>query len=150
MRGLELILGEFRQLAGAEHGLVAHQDRRAYLAIAELARVDVEHELRQRPLESRERAVEHDEARAGELAGTAEIHQPEGFAQCRMILGGKAEARRRAVPADERVVRLVAPVRHLVGGQVGERRQRRVDLGLELVGARLERRLPVLAVGDPA
>ena len=41
---LELILGEFRQLRRAEHGVVAHEKRRVDLGIAVLARVQVEHE----------------------------------------------------------------------------------------------------------
>src|SRR5258708_4568131 len=86
-RGLELVFREFGELRRAEHGLVAHQQRRARLAIAELARVEVQHELRQRPLELRELAVEHAEARAGELARPGEVPDPPPLADSDMVPG---------------------------------------------------------------
>ena len=63
-RRAELVLGELRQLPGAEQRLVAHQKRRADLGIAMLGRVRVEHELAERPFEPRQRAIEQGEARA--------------------------------------------------------------------------------------
>jgi hypothetical protein len=72
--GLVAVLAEFRQLAGAIHRLVAHQDGAVDLGQAVLGRVDVEHELRQRPVQARDGALHHDEAGARELRGGLEIH----------------------------------------------------------------------------
>ena len=87
----ELIFGKFRQLRGAEHGVVAHEKRRVDLGIAVLARVQVEHELSQRPFEPRQRSFQDDEPRAGELRRGLEIHQPERLAELEMLLRLKRE-----------------------------------------------------------
>ena len=55
--GVEQVLGELRQLAGAEHRLVAHQQRRRDLGVAVLLGLDVEHELAERPLQPRQLAL---------------------------------------------------------------------------------------------
>ena len=92
--GAELILGEFRQLAGAEQRRVAHQQRRADLGVAELVGMQVEHELGERALQPRERALEHDEARAGQLGGAARNPcRPAPRPDLEMLLRREAEAR---------------------------------------------------------
>src|SRR6185437_13686098 len=114
LRRLEHVFSRFRQLPGTEDRLVAHQQRRAYLAVAEFARVQVEHELRERSLEPRQSAVEHDEARAGELPGAIEVHEPQRLAEGDMVLGFEGEARRRSMLPDEAVAGFVEPVRHIL------------------------------------
>ena len=52
--GPELVVLEFRQLRRAEHGLVAHQQRRVHFRVAVLVGVQVDHELAERPLQARE------------------------------------------------------------------------------------------------
>ena len=74
--GLEQVLGELGQLAGAEHRLVADQQRRHDLLVAVLARQPVEHELAERAVEPRRRAAHQREARAGERHAGLEI-EPE-------------------------------------------------------------------------
>src|SRR5438552_11216178 len=50
------------------------------------ASVKVEHELRKRPLEPRERSLEHHEPGTGEFRRGLEIHQAERFAEIEMLL----------------------------------------------------------------
>ena len=92
----ELVVFEFRQLRGAEHHLVAHQQRRRHLRVAMLARVQVEHELPERALQPRKPLLQHHEARAGELRRGLEIHLPERFAELEMLL--RRETHSRASP----------------------------------------------------
>jgi hypothetical protein len=56
--------------------VVAHQQRRLDFGIAVLGRVQVEHELAERAFQPGKLALEHGEARAGDLGGALEIHQP--------------------------------------------------------------------------
>ena len=76
--GAELILGELRQLAGAEQHVVAHEVGHRDLGVAVLPGLQVEHEGGERPLEPGERAEQRDEARAGQLGGAGEIHAERG------------------------------------------------------------------------
>ena len=55
---------EFRQLRRTEHRVVADQQRRIDLLIPMLARMHVEHDLPERALHARQRALQHHEPRA--------------------------------------------------------------------------------------
>ena len=70
----ELIFSKFWLLRGAEHRGIAHQHRWRHLQVPMLGRVQIEHELAERPLQPGELAAQHDEARAGQLRGRLEIH----------------------------------------------------------------------------
>ncbi len=94
----ELIVQELRQLARAEHCGILDQDRGVHLRVAVLTCVQIEHELRQCALKPRQRALQHDEARAGKARGGLEIHQAERFAK-RHVIGGEIERRRRCAVA---------------------------------------------------
>ena len=109
---------EFRQLRRAEHGLVAHEERRVDLGVAVLGRVQVEHELRQRPLQPRQRALQHNEARAGEFRGGLEIHQAERLADLEMLLRLEGELLWRADFAQLDIGLLVSADRHVPRGKV--------------------------------
>ena len=60
----ELVVPDFWQLRRAEHGGVAHQQRRRDFLIAMLVGVQVEHELGERAFQPRQLALQHGEARA--------------------------------------------------------------------------------------
>ena len=106
--------------------LVAHQERRRDLRVAVLGRVQVDHELAERPLEPRDAALENHEARAGELRGRLEIHQAEGLADLEMLLrAGEVPRVAEAVALD--VAGLVRADRHLVLRQVRDDGERLVE-----------------------
>ena len=71
-----LLIGEFRQLRGADQRLAMHQERRQDLGVAVLARVQVEQEIDQRALQPRARPAVNDERAAGDLRGAFEIQNP--------------------------------------------------------------------------
>ena len=111
---LELVVRELRQLRRAEHRLVAHQERRRHLRVAVLARVQVEHELPERPLQPGELALEHHEARAGHPGGGLEIHQAARprrarNAACRWRVAGACASKRPVLD----VAVLVGALRHV-------------------------------------
>src|SRR6185437_10554603 len=61
-RDLEEILLELRQIAGPAQRLAVDEKRRLDLAISVLARVEVEHEVDERPRQARARSAQHGEA----------------------------------------------------------------------------------------
>ncbi len=128
---LEEVVAELGQVARAVERLVAHQERRAHLEIAELARMEVEHELGKRALEPRERSLEHAEAGTRELGRGGEIHEPERLAELPMLLGLEGEVARAAVAAELSVVRLVGADRHVPVGQIGQHGEKCIELGAE-------------------
>ncbi|KAG1488723.1 hypothetical protein G6F52_013849 [Rhizopus delemar] len=67
--GLEQVVLELRQLAGAAQRIGVDQQRHVGLFIAVLAGMQVDHELGQRTVQARDRAAQHGEARAGQLGG---------------------------------------------------------------------------------
>ena len=64
MRHAKKIGGKFRQLPGAIHRFGIHQIRRQNLGVSVLARVQIEHEVHQRPLQLRAQIPVDGEARA--------------------------------------------------------------------------------------
>ena len=89
--GAVAVLGELRQLAGAEHGLVADEDRGPDLGEAVLLDVGVEHELGERPVQADHRALHHHEAGAGEPAGGLEVEA--GLGGGNLVVFQRLEAR---------------------------------------------------------
>ncbi len=116
--GAEHVLGSFRQLPGAEGGLVAHQEGRRDFRVAELAGVQVEHELGERPLQPRQIAPQYDKPRSRKLAGAAKIHQPEPLADGFVRQGLEIEPRRLTLAPHQPVRGLVGSIWHLVRRQV--------------------------------
>ena len=84
--GPELIVFKLRQLPGAEHHGVAHQQRRIDLGIAVLVGVQVEHELPDRALQPRQTLLQHHKARAAQFRRGFEIHVAERAAEIVMRL----------------------------------------------------------------
>src|SRR3546814_18700139 len=76
--GAEQIVGELRKLAGAEHRLVAHQQRRVDLGIAMLPGLHIEHELGERAMQPRHRPLQNRKARAGTCGRRLEIEAEPG------------------------------------------------------------------------
>ena len=118
--GLEQILGEFGELAGAEHRLVAHHQRGDDFLITVIARQYVEPELAERAVEPRCRAAHQREARAGERHAGFEI-EPERRADLVMLPDREGEVGPRAVFGDKFVVVLVRALGHVGERQVGDR-----------------------------
>ena len=145
--GLVAVFGEFRQLAGAQHRLVAHQHRGPGLGQAVLLDMGVEHELRQRPMQPDHRAAHHHEARARELCGGGEIEPGHGARDLEMLLRREVEAARLAPALDLDIVGLVGAVRHVVERQVGQGQQHLLHLRLLDAGLFLQLRLLLLLVG---
>jgi len=61
-----------------------------------LARLNVEHELREGAMQMRKRAAQQAEPRAGELRSSSEVEHPERFPKIGVILGFEIEDGRRS------------------------------------------------------
>ena len=83
--GLEEVLLEFRQLAGAAHRIGVHQIRRQQLQVAALAS-GVEEELHHRELQACQRAPIEREACAGHLRGALEVEQTQSLSDLGVLL----------------------------------------------------------------
>ncbi len=127
--GSEEILLHLRQLAGAEQRLGADQVGHRDLGVAVLAGLQVEHELAERPLELGELAPQHHETGAGQTRGAGEVHAEAG---ADLVVRARVEREiARIAPAPQLdVAGLVRTVGDVVGEDVGEGRQERVELGL--------------------
>ena len=79
----------------------------------------VEHELRERAVEAGHRALQHDEAGAGELACRLEVEAGAGRGDVVVLEGSVGEVARAAPAADLDVGGLVGAVRDVVHRQVG-------------------------------
>ena len=130
--GAEVVLGEFRQLAGAEQGGVVDQGRHDGFRVAVLGGVQVQHELAQRPLHARERATQDGEARAGQLGGGGEIHHAQRLAEFEMLLRLEAEVARFAVLSQYEVGGFVGTVGDLSVEDIGQRLQDALDRLVEV------------------
>ena len=115
----------------AEHRVVADEQRRADFGVAMLRCVQVEHELGESAFEARERALQHDEARARQFRRRLEIHQAERLADLEMLLRLKGEFLRRADFADLLVGLLVAD-RDVGQRRIGNAGEKVAKFGFEL------------------
>ena len=93
------VLGELRQLAGAEHRLVADEDRGPDLGQAVLVDVGVEHELGERPVQAHEGAFQDHEARSREPARRLEVEVHLRRRDLEVLARAKGEGAR-AYPSD--------------------------------------------------
>ena len=103
-----------------------------------LIRVQIEHELRQRPLQPRQLALEHHETRAGHARRRLEIHQAERLAEFKMLFRLEIQRRLFADLADFDIVVLIRARRHVRQRTVGnrgefllQRQNRRLFLSLD-------------------
>ena len=115
-----------------------------------LARVQVEHELLERPLEPRQRTLQHHEAGARQFCGRLEVHEAERLADLEMLarLVHALERRRLPPAAKLDIVALVIAVRRVVGRKVRDRRELRFERRRRLPFRRLELRHFRLRRGD--
>ncbi len=117
--GPEQVLGKLGELPGAEHRLVADQQRRRAFDIAVFGGLHIQHELRDRPLQPCHLPAQEGEARTRNLGSRLEIEAKRG-AEVGMLLGREGELARGAPARDFDIARLVLAFRHLGGGQVGQ------------------------------
>jgi len=113
-----------------------------------LVGVHVEHELDQRPMQPRHGAGERDEARPRHLGRQIEVHPAVARPEIDMILGFEVERRRRTPAAFLAVVGLVAPVRNLGSGQIGQAQTDVGQLVLDRAQPRLGRLELIAQIGD--
>ena len=114
----EKVIGKFGQLARAEHGFIAHQERRADLGIVMLGRMHIKHELRERTLQTGQRAFQGDKTRTGQFGRLFEIHLAKPLAQINVIARLEVIGFRLAPTAHFSIVRFVCTLRHTVFRQV--------------------------------
>ena len=128
--GLVAVLGELRQLAGAEHRLVADEHRGPDLGQPVPLDVGVEHELGERAVQADHRALHHHEARAGEAAGGLEVEAGLRRRDLEVLERAGGEVARAAPAVDLDVGGLVGAVGDVVaaagsGGRAADRAARR-------------------------
>src|ERR1035438_6500628 len=103
----EQVLLEFRQLTGADQGMGGDQIGRIDLGIAVLLRVQVEHELRECALQTRQGPSDHRKACTGDASGGLEVQLSECFADRHVVARLEREMARLAVAADFDIRRLI-------------------------------------------
>jgi hypothetical protein len=104
-----------------------------------LARVHIEHELDQRPMEARDRAAQHDEPATRKLRGRIEIDEAEPLAERDVIERRKRHLGRRAPPPHLDVRVRVTPVGNALVKQVRQAGKKLVELRGDLGEALLAR-----------
>jgi hypothetical protein len=128
---------ELRQLPGAAHAVGVDQQRHVALGVAVLGDVQVEHELRQRAVHARQAAAQHGEARAGQLGAGLGVEPAVAFASA--MWSRTSNSNTRGVPT--RLTSTFAfssrPSGHVRLRDVGDAQRDRVELGADLVQARL-------------
>ena len=120
VRGLVAVFAEFRQLPGAEHRVVADEDGGIDLGQAVLKCMNIQHELRQRAVDTGDGAAEQDEAGAGEFCRRFEIHARSDARDVEMFDGREVEFARGAPAVDLDIAGLVFAVGNVICGQVGQ------------------------------
>jgi hypothetical protein len=107
------LVGELGELPGAGEGLPRHQVGNAQLFVAVLARVHVEEEVDERPLEAGSGAPEHRKARAADEGAPGKIEHPERLTQ--LPVSPRLERERaRLTPHRHHPIGLLASLRDLV------------------------------------
>ena len=147
----EQILLELRQLPGADQRLGLHQVRHVHLGVAMLARMQVQHELRQGPVQARHLRAHHHEAGARDARRGLEVEPREPLADLHVIARLEREVARFAPAPHLEVGALVVPV-----GDRGVQQIRQPELPLFELGLhgskrrfrRAEARSESLAFGD--
>ncbi len=134
---LEKIRLELWQLTGTQQRASVDQIGNVELGIAVLARVQVEHELRQRAMQSRDTAARHGEARAGNLRRGFEIEAAKLLAELDVVLRREVERARRAMFTDLDIGGFIAPVGHGGMQSVREAQLPGIELLLNLGDGRI-------------
>ena len=146
--GPELVVLEFRQLARAEHHIVAHQQWRIDLGVTMLTGMEVEHELSDRTLQPRQSLLQHHEARATQFRSSLEIHVAKRATEVVMRLRREGIVADLAVDVALHVAVLVYAFGHIVERQVRNRCKLFRQLLVGRLGCLLELRHRRLELGD--
>ena len=129
-RRLEKVRLEFRQLPGADQCMSRHEIRRINFRVSVLARMQVEHVLDQRAMQTRDAGLEHHEARAGNPAGRLEIDQRQFLADRHVVDRREIELPRRAPATHFNVGRFVAALGHAFVQHVRQAEHQFIELRL--------------------
>src|SRR3569833_3460305 len=103
---------ELGQLTGTAQTVGIHEIRYIGFRIAVRTGMQVQHELDQRAVQTRERTAHHRKARTGDFRSGLEVEKDELRAEIDVILGREVELRRRAPTAHLDVVVLVPALWH--------------------------------------
>ena len=120
---LEKIGLELREVAGSGQGRAVDHEGRLDFSVAMTARMQMEHEVDQRPCEPRARPDQDREPRASDLRAALEIDDAESRTEIPVRLRVEVERRRRSVPTNFDVVRAAFADGHALVRQVGNRQQ---------------------------
>lgn len=120
---------ELRQLAGASHGLPADDRRHRELGVTVPFGVQVQQEVRYRPLQAGACPAGHGEPRPGELGGPREVEDAEPFPDGHVVGRFELEHRLGAPGSDQLGILVRVAFRQVVGGQVRHLEQERLQLG---------------------
>ena len=130
----EQVRGELWQLAGTEQRRIVDEVGNVSFGVAMLARVQIQHQLRDCAMQACDRALQHDEASTRKFRCGVKIDEPELLAERDMIERLERELRRSSPPSylDVRASpRLPAPTR--AAGSVARRENRRARLSARRV-----------------
>ena len=130
----EHVLLELGQLTRALQDLAVDDVGRVALGVAVLARVQVQHELRQRPVQPRHRPAQEGKARTCQQRAGIEV-QPQRRAEIDMVLDMEVECPRDTPASHLDVAALVGAHRHAVVRQVGQTHHHGRQLGLDRLQA---------------
>ncbi len=131
--GLEQVVLELRQLAGATQRIGVDQQRHVGFFVAVFAGVQVQHELGQGTVQAGDLAAQHGEARARQLGGGLGVQAAVAGAQLDVVQHREIEGARGAPARLLDVVVLVGAGRHVIGRQVRDAGGDGVDLLAQLV-----------------
>ena len=148
-RHQEKVLLEFRQLAGTKGRRAVDDVRCVDFGVAVLARVGLEHELRERAVQPSHFPLHQDEAAAGNLGGGGEIQPAQPLADVDVVLDRKIEFPRLSPLTPYRIVFGGFAHRHGFVGQVRDSRQQVLETILQphqLLLGLFEQRLQLLAL----
>src|SRR4029079_852350 len=140
------VVAELRQVARPDQALAADHVRRVDLDVAVLARVEVEHQRDERPLQPRTPARQHVEARAGDLHAALEVDDVQRGPEIPVRLQREVVAALPSFLAHHDILALVLADRHRRVGQVWQLEQQRLQrrlgagqLAVELFALLLQR-----------
>ncbi len=139
--GLKQIVFEFRQLTGAAHRIGIDQQRHVGFFVTVFAHMQVQHELRQRTVQTRDRTTQHGEPRTRQFGCRFAIQPAVRRTEFHMVLDGEIELTRRTPTRLLEVLALVLAKRHTLGRQIGQAKRDAFELGanrIQRVFGRLE------------
>src|SRR5262249_1415018 len=144
----KLIIAKFPELTSAKHHAIEHQERRRDFRVTVLARMDVEHELRQRAFKPGEATLQNHKPRARQFRGDLEVHLAERFPKLEMLLWRERVIALRGEAMMLQVVAGVFAVGHIVERHIRDLRERIVECLRGCLFPRLQSWNGILQSGD--